>query len=233
MLYVEGDRIRRYAWDQHGELHGYYTREELCEALLESHAQLGVAACEVTLAGCLEALSEPRAPTVAELQTWTGVHRDVRRETPKPDDAVWLPPYKVEPELDPNTEYRPGEEPQPYWQQDVVWAGEHPRQGWNRLDERGLYGWDGKLPGKDVPALETVIEAGEVPGGSQTTGDGQGGWKGVHIGYPLTSEDGCACIIWVTSKEAYLECVNGDGLRTAAGLGGGGHQYQWQIEPLP
>jgi hypothetical protein len=74
--------------------------------------------------------------------------------------------------------------------QDVVFrnpeTNEVERRGWNVSDdERGfVWGWDPKDYGAQ--------------------------WrKAVHIGYPFDN-GACRCIIWLTSANAYLECVSAD-----------------------
>lgn len=194
--WVAGNAIRRYAWDDPAQLVETISREDLCRRLLASHAEFE-GACNVTLSECLDALENPRPRDEESLNRWAGAHRDVHRDQAKPDDAVWHRARWI------------GEGR--YWQQDVVWEGEAPRRGWNRVDEEGLWGWDPKLPGDFKGAIDD---------------DGQHGWKGLHVGYPFATGDACDCILWITPKEAYLECISGDGIRTGAGLG---HRYQWTV----
>ncbi len=195
--WVEADAIRRYAWDDASRLEDSYTHETLCRQLIASHGEFEHA-CAVTFSDCLRALETPTTLDESGLNRWAGVHRDVNRNQPKPDDAVWRRAHWV----------RDGE----YWQQDVVWAGEAPRRGWNRADADGLWGWDPKLPGDFKGSIDD---------------DGQRGWRGVHVGYPFRTADGCDCILWITPKEAYLECLTADGIRTGAGLW---HRYEWTVK---
>lgn len=195
--WVLDDAIRRFAWDDSSKLEEVVTRELLCQRLLTSHREFETA-CDVTFADCLRALENPATLDEAALNRWAGGHRDVNRDQPKPDDAVWHRARWV----------REGG----YWQQDVVWAGEAPRRGWNRADTNGLWGWDPKLPGDFKGDLDD---------------DGQRGWRGTHVGYPFKTDDGCDCILWITPKEAYLECLSRDGIRTGAGLW---HRYRWKVE---
>lgn len=82
------------------------------------------------------------------------------------------------------------------------------RTGWNQShgDVQYLWGWDPKNQGD---------ENGEI---------------GTHVGFPFsTSLAGPAAILWVTKKEAFVECVaevDGARLRTSAGLFGVG---QWTV----
>lgn len=195
--WVDANNIHRYAWDDPALLLTAVTREELCRQLLATHNAFENA-CDVSLSDCLRALAHPVTLDEAELNRWSGAHRDFNRDQQNPDDAVWHRARWV----------RDGG----YWQQDVVWAGAAPRRGWNRADADGLWGWDPKLPGD----FEGDIDD-----------DGQGGWRGLHVGYPFRTDEGCDCILWVTPKEAYLECLSVDGIRTGAGLG---HRYRWRVE---
>jgi len=195
--WVADDEIRRYAWDDASRIEEVLTREELCQRLLLSHGEFETA-CEVTLADCLRALENPSTLDEDGLNRWAGTHRDINRDLSDPDDAIWQRARWV----------RRGN----YWEQKVVWKGDAPRRGWNRADVDGLWGWDPKLRGD----FEGDIDD-----------DGQHGWRGTHVGYPFKTTDDCDCILWITPKEAYLECVSVDGLRTGAGLW---HRYQWRVE---
>lgn len=215
-LHPEG-HIQFFAWDSPNTLQTTYTRRELCEALIEkqnTYFQMNrLGTCQLTVEACLQALETPNPYKQADLDTWTGMHRDLNRNQPNPDDAQWRTPR----------EHWSGS-----WIQDVIWIGNEPRVGWNMLEQDGmLWGWDPKIPSltKDeaLMLVNNPSSAQRPPMGN----DGQGGWKGVHVGYPQESDDGCDCILWITPKESYLECVNPDGLRTGIGLHA---QYTWKIE---
>ncbi len=199
---VDADAIARFAWDDPTERIETLTRRALAERLVAEWKAVPApgGACAITAEEVAAALERPNRATHDDLNRWAGVHRDVLRAQARPDDAEWAR-AEYDPVLD-------------RWEQVVTWQGDAPRVGWNRLDARGLYGWDPKLAG--TPHAETGL-----------VDDGQQGRKGTHVGYPFVSAGGCHCIVWITPKEAYLECVDADGVRTAAGLG---HHYVWRIE---
>jgi len=179
---VDADAIARFAWDDPTRRIETLTRRALAERLVAEWNVVPApgAACAITVDEVATALAQPNAATHDDLNRWAGVHRDVLGGPPQPDDAAWA-----------RAEYEPAID---RWEQVVTWQGAAPRVGWNRLDARGLYGWDPKLPGSPHPDTGLVD-------------DGQQGRKGTHVGYPFVSGGGCHCIVWVTPKEAYLECL--------------------------
>lgn len=204
--------IHVYHWENPTYLLRTYTRRELCQALVPRHNdsfadENGIP--RLTVEQCLAALEDPKPYDHTDLLRWAGHHRDVDREIENPDDAYWAMPAR-----------RGGNGFVGYWQQDVEWFGENPRLGWNRLDSQGLWGWDPKITGDIEAVSETSPNAG--------TGDGQGGWKGTNVGYPFEPDEDTACVIWISPKEAYLECITEQGVRTATGYG---VEYTWRVEP--
>ncbi|MBI2423612.1 MAG: hypothetical protein HYV27_12345 [Candidatus Hydrogenedentes bacterium] len=198
-----GGAIKRYDWEEPNRVVERYTRVQLVKLLVDSYTTHVLpaqpAACVPTVEACLRALEKPMACTPEVLQRWTGIHKNLIRDAPAPDDAQWEPPR--------------WNEPGQFWEQKVAWQGEAPRFGWNRCDTEGLYGWDPKISGEGA-----------------TSDDGQSGVVGTNVGYPVDLDATCGCIVWISPKEAYLECINGAGLRTAAGLKTG---HAWQVEALP
>lgn len=102
--------------------------------------------------------------------------------------------------------------PREYDFQKVVFAEHDTRTG----DAR--FGWNQSHP--DVPY---------VWGWDPKDNDDEGGEEGAHIGFTFQAE-GCKCIVWVTKKEAFLECVTTGNTtpkkRTSTGLWGVG---QWTV----
>ncbi len=96
--------------------------------------------------------------------------------------------------------------------QKVVFAEHDTRTG----DAR--FGWNQSHP-----------DVGYVWGWDPKDNDDENGEEGAHIGFTFSAE-GCKCIVWLTKKEAFLECVTTGNTtpkkRTSTGLWGVG---QWTV----
>ncbi len=202
-------KILRYDWDDPTMLVRAFTRKELCRILVKRYnrkdAGGGHGGCKVTVEECLAALENPATYDGDDFRFWKGLHEDTRRDQEHPDDAYWFEPVWWE--------------QMECWRQDVVWYGANPRRGWHCAGPHGLWGWDPKLTGQPEHG----------PGVLPLDRDGQLGWRGAHAGYPFKCSDGCRkYIIWILPKEAYLESMDAEGRRVAAGLR---HGYTWNVNP--
>ena len=199
-------------------------RTDLCAKLISKHntATPGVASQTnasfinetITLNTCLNALWYSSGySSISDLATWAGTLSGTWYDDSGAtfnDPAVWNNPINVT-TSDPLNDLDSNGNPRIYIFQQVIFSSRtgDARYGWNQShsDVAYIWGWDAK---------DNLQQFGEV---------------GTHVGW--TFDQGQAkCIIWVTRKEAFLECVktiNGTKRRTSAGLFGIG---QWSIAPL-
>ena len=203
-------------------------RTDLCTKLIDQHNNItpGVASQTnanfinqtISLNTCLNALWYSTGYTSSsELAAWAGTLSGTWYGSSGAtfnDPAIWNNPINV-PTNDPVNDLDSNGNPRTYIFQQVVFSARSgdSRYGWNQshFDVAYIWGWDAK---------DNSQQFGEV---------------GTHVGW--TFDQGQAqCIIWVTKKEAFLECiktVNGEKRRTSAGLFGIG---QWSIAsfaPIP
>lgn len=165
----------------------------------------------VSLTDCRNALTYTQGyNTVSGWQKWAGYHSGTWYAYTQQfsDGAQWSPPY-----------YKTGVpyavQPVRFDSQDRIahcntrdQTGATCRYGWNQSGLGVLYvwGWDPK-------------EDGCTPGGRQ----------GAHVGFTF-SVGGASCIVWVTTEEAFLECVkNGRRTSTTSRTGSSRGFGQWTM----
>ncbi len=197
------------------------TRQQLCNRLVSRHntgrnTASGQLQSNADFSGvvifeqdCVNALTFTQGySNAAGLEAWAGQHRGTWYDQSQTfsDSADWQHPVK-EPSNDPSDLDNNGN-PRVYDFQSVVFTERtgDARYGWNQShpEVQYIWGWDPKDNSNDF------------------------GRTGTHVGFVF--ESGLAeCIVWVTFKEAFLECVSTGGLdryRTSTGFFGYG---QWDV----
>jgi hypothetical protein len=203
-----------------------HTRTQLCVKLTDQHnngtpgvaTQTNAALINqtITVADCLNALWFSQGYNSSTgLAAWKGNLSGswyADNGATFNDPAIWKAPISVQ-TGDPQNDLDNNGNPRVYVFQQVVFSARTgaAKYGWNQSHHEVAYiwGWDGK----------------------DNNSEPVNGDVGTHVGW--TFNQGTAkCIIWVTKKEAFLECVKTVGAvkkRTSAGFFGIG---QWTIAPL-
>lgn len=192
---VTSDRIQL---SFHGS--GLMTRRQLCSILTNRHNNgknpgqsqtnrdyLGLAT--ISVSQCQNALTYTQGyNSIAGWQQWAGYHSGnwyPNTGTPDSDGAMWFNPY-----IKPGTTYvvQPVRFDSQYRRDNCRVpdsTGATCRHGWNQSGQGVLYlwGWDPKDSNCSF-----------------------GGRRGAHVGFPF-SVGSVSCIVWVTTEEAFLECL--------------------------
>lgn len=210
---VSSDRIRM-DWKTN-----IRTRPQLCQELVKRHNNtapvggktnasfLGV---EITVNDCLNALYYSKGyKNASGWQAWAGQHQGTwfnQDGQSFHDAATWESSVRKRTQPQDN-DLDSSRRPRVYDFQKVVFHDE-------KRPESAKYGWNQSHP-----------EVAYVWGWDPKDGTNDNGKTGTHVGFTFL-QDKASCIVWVTPKESFLECVSGQ-RRTSTGFWGVG---QWSVK---